>query len=260
MDLGCAEFAVPGRRLEEKLAILERRRMWLELANDGKKSFEDIKEALVTHSVPVWSVQAFRQHELQLLSSDRAERSKAREHVEETIRLAAEIGARNVVVVTGYGKPGVPKPREYCFELFSDFGLMGGELGVGISIESLGEKTSFLPKASEVHELVKELALSNVGLLVDTMHVFSGGEDPAVVIENCLRGVNEIQLRDTDSMPPGGGTIEFGKIVKIVKKKFRGLVCIEYKPGKDPNADFELALKTCKDLTNSEQKIQDFEI
>ncbi len=165
--------------------------------------------------------------------------------------MASEIGARNVVVVIGYGEPGVPKPREFCFDIFNRFGLLGGELGVEISIESLGEKTSFLPKASDVHSLVKELALSNVRLLIDTMHVFSAGEDPASVIEGCLGNIGEIQLRGTDSKPPASGAIDFDRIVRIIRKKFRGLACLEYKPGEDPDADFELALSTCKDLMDS---------
>lgn len=241
--MGCVEFAVPGKSLDEKLGALERRKMWLELANDGNKRVEEVREVLASHSVPVKSVQAYRQHEFQLLGANAKERELARLHVEETIRMAAELGAKNTVVVIGYGAPGVEKPRKACLKLFTDFGMLSGNLGVDVSIEFLGTKTSFLPRASDVHRLIKEVAVSNVRLLVDTMHVHSSGEDPAQIIEMYAEDLGEVQLRDRGSKPPGKGEIDFAKIIEAIHKKYRGLVCLEYKPGSDPEADFDHAHK-----------------
>jgi sugar phosphate isomerase/epimerase len=242
--LGCVEFAVPGDGLQEKLEVLERRGMWLELANDGNKRVGEVRELLATHSVPVRSVQAYRQHEFQLLAPERGERELARRHVEETIRMAAELGAKNTVVVICYGTPGVKAPRKACLGLFRDFGALGEELGTLISIESLGTKTSFLPTASEVHWLIREVASENLRLLIDTMHIWSCGEDPARVIETYALEAGEVQLRDTGSRPPGRGEMDFTPILGSLRG-FGGLVCLEYRPGRNPLADFELACKTC---------------
>jgi sugar phosphate isomerase/epimerase len=242
--LGCVEFAVPGSTLEDKLGALESRGMWLELANDGKKSLGEIREALSSHSVAVKSVQAYRQHELQLLGADGNERKLARQHVKKTIEMAAKLGAENTVVVIGYGDPKVKAAGKTCLKIFKDFGKLGEELGVIVSIEPLGAKTSFLPRTSDVLRLVKDVGSNNVRLLIDTMHVWSTWGDPAQTIMDCSGKAEEIQLRDTDSKPPGAGEIDFGEIMKLIEK-FSGLVCMEYRPGQDPEEDFELACKTC---------------
>jgi sugar phosphate isomerase/epimerase len=244
MAWGCVEFAVPGNDLREKLKVLESRGMWLELANDGRKKTNEVQEMLASYSVPVRSVQAYMQHELQLLSTDKGERELARRHVEETIRMAAGLGGENVVVVIGYGEPGMENPRRACLDIFRGFGALAEELGVVASIEPLGGKTSLLPRVSDVQQLVEEVASENVRLLIDTMHVWSCEENPVQIIKKYSEHAKEIQLRDTDSKPPGAGEIDFTSIIKSIEG-FPGLTCMEYRPGHDPWSDFELACKTC---------------
>jgi sugar phosphate isomerase/epimerase len=247
MGCGCVEFAIPGDTLKEKLEVLESRGMWLELANDGKKHVKEIREVMASYQVPIKSVQAFRQHELQLLSADLEERNLAYRHITETIRMAAELGAENVVVVVGYGSPGVEKPEEACLNFFKEFGALGKELGVFISIEPLGSKTSFLPTVSDISQLIRKSISENLRLLIDTMHVESCGENPAEIIRIYSGEAEEVQLRDTDSKPPGKGKIDFEAVLASLQR-FQGLVCLEYKPGQDPLADFELACKICGEV------------
>lgn len=239
MDLGCAEFAVPGDTLEDKLRTLESHGMWLELANDGKRRAEDILKVQRNFNAPIKSVQAYLQHEVDMLGADAGEREVAVRHVEDTIGLASTLGAQNVVVVITYGEPGVSNPRERCAELLRRFGKLGEELGVTVSIEPLGRvKTAFLPGAFEVLQLIREVRSERVRLMVDTMHVYSNGQDPAEVIGRLLPEISEIQLRDTDSKPPGQGSIDFAPVLGVVREKFKGLLCLEYRPGSDPPADF----------------------
>jgi sugar phosphate isomerase/epimerase len=244
MAWGCVEFAVPGNDLGEKLKVLETRGMWLELTNDGRRKTHEVQEILASHSVLVRSVQAYMQHELQLLSADKGERELARRHVEETIRMAAELGAESTVVVIGYGEPGMENPKKACLDIFRNFGALAEELGVIASIEPLGVKTSFLPRVSDVQQLIEEVASENVRLLIDTMHVWSCKENPAQIIKKYSEHAKEIQLRDTDSKAPGMGEIDFPSIIKSIER-FRGLTCMEYRPGHDAWSDFEFACKTC---------------
>lgn len=239
MDLGCAEFAVPGDTLEDKLETLESHGMWMELTNYGERRAEDILKVQSNFDVPIKSVQAYLQHEVDTLSANTEESEAAVRYVEETIRTASELGAQNVVVIITYGKPEIENPRDKSIELFRRFGRLGEELGVTVSVEPLSRlKTKFLPGVFEVLQLVREVNLEYVQLMVDTMHVHSNGQNLREVIEELAQEISEIQLRDTDSDPPGKGSINFTPVLGIIREKFEGLLCLEYRPSSDPYTDF----------------------
>jgi sugar phosphate isomerase/epimerase len=183
-------------------------------------------------------------HELQLLGAGEGERKAAVRHVEETVEMASEVGAKNVVTTLAYGQPAVKNPREKCVELYRHFGELGERFNVVVSIEPLGrDRTNFLPGVSEVHRLVRDVDSPNVRLMADTMHIHANGEDVAEVVAEYASEMMELQLRDTGSRPPGQGEIHFAPVLKAVREKFKGLLCLEYQPGPDPLADFASALE-----------------
>jgi sugar phosphate isomerase/epimerase len=244
LNLGCAEFAVPGVTLEEKLKVLESRGVWLELVNDCRKQARDVLNAQKSFGAPIESVQAYLLHELEMLGENETQRKAAARHVEDTIKLASEVGAKNVVVTIAYGEPKIENPRKKCIELFRNFGKLGEEFNVTISIEPLGrDRTSFLPSVPEVHRLVQDIGSDHVRLMADTMHIYNSEKNVADVVRKYVAEIMELQLRDTGSRPPGLGKIDFVPILKLVREKFRGLICLEYKPGPDPDADFNHAIK-----------------
>jgi len=244
MALGCAEFAVPGKTLEDKLRMLEPHGMWLELVNDGltDNRSKEIFETLPSFKVLVRSIQANLLRDLRLLGARKKDRVIAVCHVEETMRLASALGARNVVTVATYGEPTVENPVEKCVETFRHLSKLGAELGVTVSIEALGKnRTTFLPSVSDVCNLVRKVGSDYVRPMADTMHINDNGEDVAEVVEKHARELAELQLRDVDSKPPGRGNIDFGSVLKAARGKFKGLICLEYRPGPDPYADFAWA-------------------
>jgi hydroxypyruvate isomerase len=82
--------------------------------------------------------------------------------------------------------------------------------------------------------------------MIDTMHVHDNGENVAEIVRKYVAEIMELQLRDTNSRPPGQGEINFDPVLEIVRKRFKGLACLEYRPSSDPWTDFENALKTTK--------------
>lgn len=252
VGLGCTEFAVPGDTLEDKLRVLESHEMWLELVNDGfdEKRLKEILKILSNFNTSIESVQAYLQHDLHMLSSKDMDRKAAVHHVEETIKIASAVGARNIVAVVTYGKPTTKNPRGKCIELFRHFGKLGAEFDVVISIEPLGRnRTTFLPSISEVYDLVQDVGSDHVRLMADTMHIHANGENVAEVIGKYAEDIMELQLRDTDSKPPGQGKIDFASVLRVVRRKFKGLICLEYQPGPDPYADFASALDAVKSIS-----------
>lgn len=252
VGLGCTEFAVPGDTLEDKLMVLESHEMWLELVNDGidEKRLKNILETLSNFNTSIESVQAYLQHDLQMLSSKDKDRKAAVRHLEETIKIASAMGAQNVVAVVTYGKPTIKNPREECIKLFRHFGKLGAEFNVIISIEPLGKnRTTFLPSISDVYDLVQDVDSEYVRLMADTMHIHTNGENVAEVIGKYATDIMELQLRDTDSRPPGQGEIDFAQVLKVVHEKIKGLICLEYQPGSDSYADFASALDAVKSIS-----------
>jgi sugar phosphate isomerase/epimerase len=252
MALGCTEFAVPGHTLEDKLQVLESHAMWLELVNDGldKEQLKRIVGMLPSFNTSIKSVQAYLQHDLRMLSAKAKDRKAAVRHVEETIKIASAVGAQNVVAVATYGEPTVKNPREKCIEIFKHLGELGAEFDVVISIEPLGRhRTTFLPSVAEVYSLVRDVGSDHVRLMADTMHIHANGENVAETIREYAAEIMELQLRDTNSRPPGRGNIDFGPVLKVIREKFKGLTCLEYQPGPDPHTDFADALETVKTIS-----------
>ena len=241
-NLGCAEFAVPGDTLEDKLQVLEEHEMWLELVNDGldNNQLQNISGALTSSKTEIISVQAYLLHDLSMLSGDYKDQKLAIDHVEKTLKIASDVGAKNIVTVATYGTPTIPNPMERCINIFKHFGKLGAEFDITVSIEALSrDKTTFLPNVPEVYNIVQAIDSEYVRLMADTLHIHSNGENAADIINEYAAEIMELHLRDTNSRPPGKGSIEFNTITEIVCKKFKGLLCLEYQPGDDPYKDFK---------------------
>ncbi len=217
MDLGCVEFCLPGS-LEEKLPYLEEKGLWLELANTGPRDLS----ALESYDVEVKAVQAYMLHEYPLLSKTRALREKAREHMVDTIRLAEEIDARSVLVVPTYGFELIENSWEECVSALRNF----ADAGMEILVEPLDpNRTSFLPKASEVAKLLEEVRRDNVAMVLDTFHIHESGEYPAGVIEDYSKITREVHLRDSGAGQPGMGALDFRGIMRASAGK---RLCLEF--------------------------------
>jgi sugar phosphate isomerase/epimerase len=216
--LGCFEKCLKGG-LEEKLEFLEEQGLWLELANEGERDLS----ILESYWIEVRTVQAYMLHKLHWLGPVESDRIAAQNHVIETCRLAEEVGAQNVLTVPTYGFSMGENSREVCIE---NYRKAAKETNLIILVESLSPtRTSFLPNPFEVAALVEEVALENVRLTVDSLHVNEGGFEPASVIERLDDVIVEVHLKDNNSLPPGKGGIDFERIIKSCTNQ---MFCLEF--------------------------------
>jgi len=221
MLLGAVDFVLGGRAVEEVLGIFEELGLWLELAK-----FDIAPEVLESYQVEVRSVQAYELHRLSLTSPHREERIAALRHVKERIELAGRVGAHRVVTVPAYGYSHATKAREICVRAFRELGEHASEHGVDIAIEALSPKrTSFLPRLRDVVALVWEISRENVQAMADTMHLHDAGEDVAEVLAHYGDEIAELHLKDTGSLPPGNGEINFER---VFSHKLKAELCLEY--------------------------------
>ncbi len=225
MSLGAVDFVLDSENFEEVLRIFEELGLWLELARF------DATEVFSSYDVEVRSVQAYKLHELSIVSPHRKERIAAVEHIKEKIELASRIEAKRVVTVPAYGYSHAVNARQICMNSFRELADYASDCGVGIAIEALSpRRTSFLPCLREVIALVKDIDRENVYAMADTMHIHDAGEDVAEVIAEYSAEIAELHLKDTESLPPGKGRINFQQFLT------QGLnvdLCLEYSGGGD---------------------------
>jgi sugar phosphate isomerase/epimerase len=232
--LGCAEFCLPGKNLEEKLDAAKKHDLWVELINDKKRDLC----ILSSFDVKIKSVQAYLLHDLSLLSKNAAIRKAALTHVKDTIEIASKVGAENVLTVATYGNAALPYKK--CIEIFRELSNYALGYDAKILIEALGKKrTSFLPSLSEVSKLVENIDRESVCLAADTCHIYDSGKEVAEALEKFGSEIIELHLKDSDSKPPGKGALDFKKILKICKSSLR---CLEYK-SKNLEKDLEDSLE-----------------
>jgi sugar phosphate isomerase/epimerase len=234
--LGCVEFCVPGGSLEEKLDLLEAHNLWLEMICTGERNIE----LLNSFNVEVKSVQAYLLHDLSLLSKDRGIRRAAIDHVKQSIVLARKTGAKYVVSVPTYRAELISNPFKECVRTFKELLDFASDYEVNILIESLSPKrTSFLPSLQQVDRLVRAVNRENTGLLADTCHIFDSNQDVVETLSEFQERLTEIHLKDSDSKPPGKGSLDFDKILEVCRGS---MLCIEYSsPALE--RDFEDSLK-----------------
>ncbi len=93
------------------------------------------------------------------------------------------------------------------------------DFSVKVLIEPLNSyETSFLNTLSEVYSLIKRLSLESTGILINSYNM----DIEELKIDNTIENVREkiwsVKFSDTKRMPLGYGHINFGKIVKGLKK------------------------------------------
>lgn len=234
--LGCAEFCLPGKNLKEKLEAAGKCALWMELVNDREKDLS----VLDSFSVEIKSVQAYLLHDLSLLSKNAAVQKAALNHVKDTIEMAGRVGVKNVLTVPTYGFEYAALAYKKCVEIFRELSNYALDCDVKILIEALSQKrTSFLPSLAEVRKLVKAIDRENICLAADTCHIYDSGENVAETLKKFRNEIVELHLKDSDSLPPCKGKINFKKILKICKDS---LLCLEYK-SKNLEKDLEDSLK-----------------
>lgn len=217
MDLGCAEFCMPGG-LEEKLRACRRHGLWMELANTGERDLS----VFGSWDVEVRTVQAYLLHSYSLVGRSRGERKAALEHVRGTVDMAQGAGAGYALIVPGYGHDFTEDAEKKLGIVLRGLAGYAADRGVTILVEALSpRKTSLLPSLGSVEKFLRSLGEENLLLAGDTLHAFEAGED----VLDYRESIAELHLKDSASLPPGRGGLDFKR---ILGKPWRQL-CLEYK-------------------------------
>jgi sugar phosphate isomerase/epimerase len=158
------------------------------------------------------------------IEEDPARREIRIRHTRDSIRLASELGCRNISIPPGGPLNGMS--RQKAAELFRK-GLdrtvpLAEELGVKLLIEP--EPDLFLENSSGFREFIRDIRSPFIGLNFDIGHFFCAGEDPAGAFEDLLPWIGHVHLEDIAAdrrhyhLIPGRGAIDFEKVLTVIRK------------------------------------------
>jgi hydroxypyruvate isomerase len=159
-------------------------------------------------------------------------------HVEESARLANELGSEIVAVLIKSGDDGETTLTEMARaqENLSFAAEIAERHKVVIGIEPLVSAPGMLLKSTyAAAELIEKVDHPAVRLIFDTGHVFSMDGSILDVQASVEHLVCVYQLADMpDRNEPGKGILQFPELLaRLISKGYNGLVELEYKPSAD---------------------------
>lgn len=198
--LAYAESSLPVASLPDRLELLLREGLALEVANQGNVLVEAYRQA----GVQISAVQAYRMHDVHPLHRDRHARQAAVTHVRETLELAAELGAPRIVTVCGFGHELADRPFDRAVDFFHQFADPAKKLGVRVAIEPLSPiRCGALTNPREIADLIDILGDPEVfSMLLDTGHLADSGIELNSFFRHWNRPIEELQLKGPRSQPP----------------------------------------------------------
>ena len=166
-----------------------------------------------------------------------ARRDEFREHVDQALTLAREIGCRRLNCLTGVVPPGVSRDQwyrtladnlAYACEAFAPYGMQ-------VLLEPMNTHDVpgyCLNTSAQTRALIKDVGAANLGLLYDLYHMQIMEGDLARNIEANLDIIRHIQIADNPGRnEPGTGEISFSFIFELLDQvEYEGWVSCEYTP------------------------------
>jgi D-psicose/D-tagatose/L-ribulose 3-epimerase len=168
-------------------------------------------------------------------SPDAGVRKRTQAHLEDCIRVAAEIGASllcgPVYAPVGYlpGRRRTPDEWNWAVECFRALGETLDANGVTLAIEPLNRfETYFLNTADDASALCAEVGHPRVGILLDTFHTNIEEKDVAATFRALGGKLKHIHACENDRGIPGTGHVDFPGIFHSLSEiGYQGWITIE---------------------------------
>lgn len=176
---------------------------------------------------------------------------------EELCRTAAELDCPYIVVVPGPVPAGQSRDEviEESVRVLTQLSLIAAHYNVALAFEFLGQTSCSVQTLALADEIVKQVALSNVGLVLDSFHFYAGGSsiasikalDPARLFIFHINDAEDLpreQLEDRHRLLPGLGILPLKEIVGALEGiGYDGVVSVEiFRPEYWERDPFQLAV------------------
>lgn len=154
--------------------------------------------------------------EVSIISDDADVRNRARTHMSDCAKKAAEVGAKIIAgplySPVGYlpGRRRTDEEWKRAVELYQSLGPTLAQYDVTIAIEPLNRfETYFLNTAADAVRLCDEIAHPNVGILFDTFHANIEEKDVAQAYRTVARHLKHVHTCENDRGIPGSGHVDW---------------------------------------------------
>jgi L-ribulose-5-phosphate 3-epimerase len=205
-DLGFVEFEFmvhPGHLWPAELTTEKRRAL--------RRMFEEHEFELATLNLP--------NIDINIASTTPEMRAYTLDLLEETVRLAGELGARGVVMSPGKASPLLPAEPEvlrgYFFAALDRLAPVAKSCGTALWIENV--TVSFLPRIDGIMEALASYGNDDIRIVYDIANAYFIGEDFAEGLKTCRERLALVHLSDTTRDvyrhdPVGAGTVPFAQV------------------------------------------------
>jgi D-psicose/D-tagatose/L-ribulose 3-epimerase len=172
---------------------------------------------------------------LSLISGDAAVRTKTHTHMQDTVKAAAEAGAKVLAgplySPVGYlpGRRRTADEWKWAVEGYQSLGDTLIRHGVTVAIEPLNRfETFFLNTAKDAAALAAEINHPNVGVLFDTFHANIEEKSLAGACRLIGRHLKHVQISENDRGTPGSGHIDWESLLRALRGlEYNGWLTIE---------------------------------
>ena len=150
---------------------------------------------------------------------------------EELCRIAAAIECPYVVVVPGLLPVGLGRSEviEETVRVLTELSLIAAHYNVGLAFEFLGQAACSVQTLAVAHEIIKQVAQPNVGLVIDSFHFYAGGSTLESIEALDARRLFIFHINDAEDRPreqledrhrllPGLGILPLGEIVAALRR------------------------------------------
>jgi sugar phosphate isomerase/epimerase len=162
------------------------------------------------------------------------------------IELSADLGAANVVMISGRMSPLVPMPQLQAKALLRDqlarLVPVAQKLGVTVSVEAV--PYGFLQTATDIAQFIDEFELTDVGITLDCANLHFIGSDSAAEMMDQFEKVRVVHISDSwrdrwAHTQVGRAEIDFAEIGATLQRlKFTGPTVYELADPEDPASRF----------------------
>jgi len=163
-------------------------------------------------------------HGLSVGSNDDSVRQKARTHIEDCIKLAADAGAKILAgplyTPVGYlpGRRRTADEWKWAVECYRSLGPVLERYGVTIAIEPLNRfETYFLNTAADSAALCEQINHPNVGILFDTFHANIEEKNIGQAYRTVGQHLKHVHTCENDRGTPGSGHVEWTDVFRALR-------------------------------------------
>lgn len=169
------------------------------------------------------------------ISEDPEIRSRTRQHLLDTIKVAADLGsdlmAGPLYAPIGHlpGRRRTSEEWRWAVECFHSLGETLQAHQVTLALEPLNRfETYFLNTAADAGRLCEEINQPNIGVLLDTFHTNIEEKDVAAAFRQVGKKLKHVHACENDRGIPGSGHVDFPGIAAALREiGYAGWVTIE---------------------------------